>query len=233
MYIVTGASGGLGRKVIEELVRREQCVVGLYGTNCPSTPWPTDTLYIRYELTTSSNIMAKLVSRMPQIKDEDIHLIHLAGITINASISKTTFAGIQQQFEVNCSGVLHLIRELWPQMKEKQFGRLIFVSSVVAHRPVFGALGYSITKSAMEGMVRGLLPEGIKNNILPFGIGLGYTEYGMIAQVPEAHQEALKKTIPMGRFGNFEEVMNSIDFLINTPYMAGQILPLNGGLHLV
>jgi len=117
-------------------------------------------------------------------------------------------------------------------MKEQRYGRLIFVSSVVAHRPVFGALGYSVTKSAMEGMVRGLLPEGVRHNILPFGIGLGYTEYGMIEKVPEEHQTALKKTIPLGRFGNFKEVMNSIDFLIDTPYMAGQTLHLNGGLHL-
>ena len=225
MYVITGASGGMGQKVIEELVNQGKKVVGLYNSNCPKI---SGAHFVQYDLTQNSE------NPLPfeDLLTEPINFIHLAGITINRSMSKITSEDIQKQFDVNCLGALNIVRKLWPRMKADGYGRLIFTSSVLARHPVFGALGYTLTKSAIEGAVRGLLPEGIKNNILPFGIGLGYTDYGMIQQVPEKFQEALKTTIPMGRFGNFQEVMNTIDFLINTPYMAGQIVHLNGGLYL-
>lgn len=225
MYLITGVSGGIGQKVTEVLVSRGEKVVGLYNSNCPKID---GVHFVHYDLTQNSE------DPLPfeDLLTGPINLIHLAGITINSSMRKMALEDLQKQFDINCLGVLNIVRKLWPRMKTDGYGRLIFTSSVLAHYPVFGALGYTMTKSAMEGMVRGLLPEGIKNNIFPFGIGLGYTDYGMIQQVPEEFQATLKTTIPMGRFGNLQEVMNTIDFLINTPYMAGQIVHLNGGLYL-
>ena len=59
--------------------------------------------------------------------------------------------------------------------------------------------------------MRVLFTEVSNYNLLPFGIALGYTDYGIIQQVPPEMQEELKNSIPLHRFGNIIEVMNTIN----------------------
>ena len=223
--IITGASGGLGNGLISELRQRgNNNIIGLYNKKKPTV---NGVDLIQCDLA-EDEIPDELLNKV----SDNVNIIHLAGVSISSAFKKINMEDIKKQYELNTIGGLKLIHSLWPKMKEAQYGRFIFISSVVAHLSVFGTIGYAMSKVALETAAKGLLAEGAKDNILPFCIALGYTDKGMISQVPDDIQEIMKKQIPLKRFGTAEELANTIEFLINTPYMAGQTVHLNGGLYL-
>jgi NAD(P)-dependent dehydrogenase (short-subunit alcohol dehydrogenase family) len=224
-YVISGASGGLGYALVKELKNRGQNnIVGLYNKNEPDL----DIELLQADLSTDNNISDKLT---PVVTGDEIIFVHLAGISLNAVFKKFDFDDARAQYQLNVLSGLQIASALWPKMKEKQFGRIIFISSVVAHAPVFGTLGYSMTKAAMEAATRSLAAEGAKDGIYSFCIASGYTEFGLIKQVPQEFQDILKKQIPLKRFGTADEFTNTVEFLCNSPYMNGQTLHLNGGLY--
>ncbi len=224
-YIISGVSGGLGLALAGELITRGQKnIVGLYNQNKPNL----DIQLLQMDLSTDSNIADKL---NPLVSGDEIVFVHLAGISVNATFKKLNFDDALSQYRLNVLSGLEITRALWPKMAEKKFGRIIFISSVVAHAPVFGTIGYSMTKAAMEAATRSLATEGAKDGIYSFCIASGYTEYGLIKQVPQEFQDVLKKQIPLKRFGTAVEFTNTIEYLCDAPYMNGQTVHLNGGLY--
>lgn len=224
-YIISGASGGLGLKLAGELIKRGQKnIIGLYNQNKPDL----DIELLQADLSVDGSIAEKL---NPLVSGDEIVFIHLAGLSLNATFKKFNPEEMRLQFQVNVLGGLQIVSALWPKMKENQYGRNIFVSSVVAHAPVFGTLGYSMTKASMEAAARTLAVEGVKENIYSYCIASGYTDYGLITQVPEDFQKILKKKILLGRFGNVDEFANTVEFLCDTPYMNGQTVHMNGGMY--
>ena len=221
-YIITGASGGLGKEVVEYL-SAENTVTAIYNSTRPDFNSRVDT--IQYDLSSTINI------DFSNIMDSRIVLIHLAGLSLSQGFKNASFENLEKEFKINALGGLRIAQSLWPKMRANKYGRIIFVSSVVAHAPVFGTLGYAMSKGALEAATRALLVEGVKDNILPFCIASGYTDCGMIDKVPVEFQLQLKEKIPMHRFGTAAELINAIEFLVDTPYMAGQTIHLNGGLY--
>jgi len=224
-YVISGASGGLGYALVKELKNRGQNnIVGLYNKNKPDL----DIELLQADLSVDNNISDKLT---PIVTGDEIIFVHLAGISLNAVFKKFNINDARAQYQLNVLSGLQIASALWPKMKEKQSGRIIFISSVVAHAPVFGTIGYSMTKAAMEAATRSLAAEGAKDGIYTFCIASGYTEFGLIEQVPKEFQDILKKQIPLKRFGTADEFTNTVEFLCNSPYMNGQTLHLNGGLY--
>jgi 3-oxoacyl-[acyl-carrier protein] reductase len=224
-YIISGASGGLGLELAGELIKRGQKnIIGLYNQNKPDL----DIELLQADLSVDENIAEKLT---PLVSGDEIVFIHLAGLSLNATFKKFNPDEIRLQFQVNVLGGLQIVSALWPKMKENQYGRNIFISSVVAHVPVFGTIGYSMTKAAIEAAARTLAVEGVKENIYSYCVASGYTDYGLITQVPEDFQKILKKKILLGRFGNVDEFANTVEFLCDTPYMNGQTVHMNGGMY--
>lgn len=224
-YIISGASGGLGRELVKELQGRgHDKIIGIYNRNKPNL----DIELLKADLSSDADISSRLTS---MISGEEIIFVHLAGLSLNASFKSLNFRDIGAQLQVNVLSGLQIARDLWPKMKERRFGRIIFASSVVSHAPVFGTLGYAISKAALEAAARGLALEGAKDNICSYCIAIGYTNYGMIEQVPDTHQDILKQQIPLKRFGSAIELVNTVEFLCDVPYMTGQTVHLNGGLY--
>jgi NAD(P)-dependent dehydrogenase (short-subunit alcohol dehydrogenase family) len=224
-YVISGVSGGLGLALAGELIERGQKnIVGLYNQHKPNL----DIKLLQADLLADSNIAEQLT---PLVTGDEIIFVHLAGISLNATFKKMSFDDARAQYQINVLSGLNIARILWPRMAEKKFGRNIFISSVVAHAPVFGTIGYSMTKAAMEAATRSLATEGAKDGIYSFCIASGYTEYGLITQVPQEFQDVLKKQIPLHRFGTAAEFTNTVEYLCDAPYMNGQIVHLNGGLY--
>ncbi len=224
-YIISGASGGLGLALAGELIKRGQKnIIGLYNQNKPNL----DIKLLQADLSADGNIAEKL---NPLVSGDEIVFVHLAGISLNATFKKLNFDDARSQYQINVLSGLQIAHALWPKMAEKKFGRIIFVSSVVAHAPVFGTIGYSMSKAAIEAATRSLATEGAKDGIYSFCIASGYTEYGLIKQVPQEFQDGLKKQIPLRRFGTAVEFTNTVEYLCDSPYVNGQTIHLNGGLY--
>jgi NAD(P)-dependent dehydrogenase (short-subunit alcohol dehydrogenase family) len=136
---------------------------------------------------------------------------------------------MEQLFQVNFFSAVRCSSKALALMRVQERGRIINISSVVAHKPSFGTSGYAATKSALEGYARGIAVDVANKGITANTIAYGYMEAGMLYDVPEPMLEEIKKTIPVGRFGDATQIGHTINYLINSPFTSGQTIHLNGG----
>ena len=106
----------------------------------------------------------------------------------------------------------------------------MLISSVVHQKPALGTSAYSAAKAALVGYARAVATENVAKGITCNAIALGYFDAGMVYQIPEHLREQIRLSIPMQRLGRVDELVNTVQFLLNTEYMTGQTLSLNGGL---
>ena len=161
-------------------------------------------------------------------------LIYLAGVTKAEMIHKSTFYTTEtnNEFDVNSSGFLNVVKHVLPNMRKQKFGRIIFVSSVLAVRPIIGTAGYSASKCYSESIVRSVALECATKGITANTIRLGYTSEGMIKEVsPEVLKEILHQ-VPMRKLGKPEHLYHAIKFVMNNDFLTGATIDLSGGLHL-
>ena len=156
-------------------------------------------------------------------------LVNNAGIAHAAASWKLSAQEMEQLFQVNFFSAVRCSSKALALMRVQESGRIINISSVVAHKPSFGTSGYAATKSALEGYARGIAADVANKGITANTIAYGYMEAGMLYDVPEPMLEEIKKTIPVGRFGDATQIGHTINYLINSPFTSGQTIHLNGG----
>ena len=144
-------------------------------------------------------------------------------ITIIVVIAKSKNKKLNKTSEV--------IRELLPIMRKEGYGRIINFSSVVAVFPTPGVSAYAASKAGLIGLTKSLAVENAAKGITVNAINLGYASIGMgVEEVPLAYQEKIKNDIPQGRFCSPEEIYNTVKFLIDTEYITGADININGGM---
>jgi len=235
--ILTGAGGGLGQPLIKELLSicdrfYFTCV---YRDRRPSEA-PLEG-YGRYALKRCDLTDPKQVVSALRDNTEEIPyaIINLAGQSFGAMSWKADSTDVGNLFESNVQSAMNVCKAFIPGMRNRGIGgRIINVSSVVAHIGSAGASAYAATKGALEAYTRTLALELAPANITANCIALGYMEAGMIDQVPEAYAGEIKSRTPMKRFGKVDELAALISYLLSreSEFMTGQTLHLNGGLYL-
>lgn len=156
-------------------------------------------------------------------------LVNNAGIAHAAAAWKLDAEEMEKLFQVNFFSAVRCASKALFSMRANGFGRIINISSVVAHKPSFGTSGYAASKSALEGYARGIAIDVANKGITANTIAYGYMEAGMLYDVPELLREQIRTTIPKGKFGDASQIGRTIDFLINSPFTTGQTLHVNGG----
>ncbi|HCP40719.1 MAG TPA: hypothetical protein DIT65_02905 [Cryomorphaceae bacterium] len=157
-------------------------------------------------------------------------LVNNAGIAHAAAVWKLDAAEMERLFQINFFSAVRCSSKALSILRAQEgSGRIINVSSVVAHKPTFGTSGYAASKSALEGYARGIAIDVANQGITANTIAYGYMEAGMLYDVPEAMLGQIKTTIPKGAFGDASQIARTIDFLINSPFTTGQTLHINGG----
>ena len=125
---------------------------------------------------------------------------------------------------------MNVIRNVLPIMREQNYGRIINLSSIVAQSAIPGTSAYAASKSALWGLTKSISAENASKGITINNINLGYFDIGIIRDVPEKLLREIVNNIPFKRLGKPEEIVNTINYLINTEYITGTSIDLNGGL---
>lgn len=228
MIIITGASKGVGRFLFERFRDDGRKVIGTYNSTTIETESDKESYY-QVNVADASSVENWVTS----IQDElnDIVLINCAGIAYNSFAHKADLEKWRNVIDVNLVGTFNVIRHLLPIMRDQDYGRIINFSSVVTSLPTPGVSAYAASKSALHGLSKTLAVENAKKGITVNNINLGYADIGMgIEQVPEAYKQSLKDRIPAGVFCPPENIYETVKYLINTEYINGTSIDLNGGL---
>ncbi len=160
-------------------------------------------------------------------------LINASGVSVDGFAHKFAFEAWKEVIEVNLNGSFNLVRAVLPSMRKNQYGRIVLLSSVVFQRPVMGTSAYSASKSALVGLTRTVALENASMGITCNCVSLGYFEAGILYKIAPDFREELRQAIPQKRFGHVSELHRTIEYLMDTDYLTGQVINLNGGLHML
>lgn len=225
MVIITGASKGIGKFLFETFLQNNENVLGTYYGTIPSD-----------HLSKFGKVDVKSVASVAEFinfheKDlENITLINCAGISVNGFTHKISHNDWQNVLETNLFGTFNFIRSVLPIMRNQKFGRIINFSSVVAIKPTQGVSAYAASKSALWGLSKSIASENASLNITINTINLGYSELGMIEEVPDEFLNKIISQIPSGELCSKGDIWNTVNFLRTTKYINGSSIDLNGGL---
>jgi 3-oxoacyl-[acyl-carrier protein] reductase len=160
-------------------------------------------------------------------------VINLSGYNYDSFLHKYTeeiYSEVQKQIDINIKGTVNVTSCALPQMRERQYGRIVLLSSVLADHPVISTSIYSGCKGFVDSFTKTVALENIGKNVTCNSLQLGYFDGGLTYKIPESFREVVKNNIPAKRWGSIRELYNTVDYLIKTPYLTGQNINISGGI---
>ena len=162
-------------------------------------------------------------------------------IVNNAALARSTrFPDLTAEewrtaLEVNLTAPFLLTRAALPAMQAQRYGRIINISSSAGRMvSTLGGAHYTASKAGLLGLTRAAAKELGKFGITVNAVAPGFIETEMTEQLAPKLQEECLHSIPLGRFGNCDEVAELVVFLAGAGagYITGQVLNVNGGLYM-
>lgn len=228
MILITGASKSIGRYLFEQFKVLGEQVIGTYYSTLEGYEEDTENYY-KVNISNYESVSEFIKKIEPTLKK--LTLINCAGITYNSFAHKADIDKWSAVIDVNLKGSFYMIHEILPIMRTEGYGRIINFSSVLAVLPTQGVSAYTASKAALIGLTKSLAAENGSKGVTVNAINLGYANTGMgVNDVPHAMQEKLKIQIPSGRFCYPAEIFSTVKYLIETEYVNGASIDLNGGL---
>jgi len=159
-------------------------------------------------------------------------LVNNAGITRDNLLMRMKSEDWAAVIDTNLTGLYRLCRAVVPSMVKARFGRIVSITSVVAHIGNAGQANYAASKAGMEGFTRSLARELASRNVTVNCVAPGFIDTDMTKALGDAQREALLSQVPLGRLGTPEDVASAVTWLMSpgASYVTGITLDVNGGM---
>jgi acetoacetyl-CoA reductase len=230
--LVTGGSRGIGAAISLALKNAGCTVAATYAGNDEAAAAFTKETGIKTYKWNVANYEASQAG-LAQVEADlgpiDI-VVANAGITRDAPFHKMTPAQWQEVIDTNLTGVFNTVHPVWAGMRERNFGRIVVISSINGQKGQFGQVNYAATKAGDLGIVKSLAQEGARFGITANAICPGYIATDMVMAVPEKVRESIIAQIPAGRLGEPEEIARCVAFLASDDagFINGSTISANG-----
>ncbi len=236
--LVTGASGGIGRAIVEAL-HAQGAAVALSGRRADAledlaarlgtgaAPLPCDL--------SDRDALAALPERVTKSLGAVAILVHCAGLTRDGLALRMKDEDWHSVLEVNLSAGFVLARACLRDMIRQRWGRLIYITSVVGAIGNAGQANYAASKAGLCGMVKAIAAETAARGVTANCIAPGFIQTAMTEALSDSRREELVKMIPAGRFGEGRDVAAGCVYLASEEarYVTGQTLHVNGGMAMI
>jgi acetoacetyl-CoA reductase len=162
-------------------------------------------------------------------------LVNNAGITRDHSCCKMSKEDWDIVIKTDLDSVFHMTRCIINGMKDRNYGRIINISSINGQKGQYGQVNYSAAKAGMHGFTKSLALEVAKHHITVNTISPGYVATEMVLSLAEAIRNKIIAEIPMGRLAKPEEVARVVAFLADEKngYITGANIAINGGHYML
>lgn len=159
-------------------------------------------------------------------------LINNAGITRDGLIMRMKEEDFDAVINTNLKGAFNMSRHVTQPMLKQRKGTIINMSSVVGLMGNAGQTNYAASKAGLIGLTKALARELSSRHITVNAIAPGYIETEMTDILSDKVKDTMLGQIPLKRFGQAEEIAQTVEFLINNKYITGQVIEVNGGLNM-
>ncbi|KAM6221668.1 3-oxoacyl-[acyl-carrier-protein] reductase [Rhynchocyon petersi] len=157
-------------------------------------------------------------------------LVNAAGINRDSLLVRTKTEDMISQLHTNLLGSMLTCKAAVKMMIQQQGGSIVNIGSIVGLKGNSGQSVYSASKGGLVGFSRALAKEVARKKIRVNVVAPGFIHTDMTKDLKE---ENIKKSIPLGRFGEPTEVAHAVVFLLESPYVTGHVLVVDGGLQLI
>jgi 3-oxoacyl-(acyl-carrier-protein) reductase len=225
--LVTGGNRGIGLAIAQAFAAQGDKVAithrgsgvpeGLFGVKCDVTD--SEQVDLAYaEVEAHQGPVEVLVSN--------------AGITDDTLLMRMSEEQFTRVLDANLTGAYRVTKRATRNMLKARWGRIIYISSVVALNGGPGQVNYAASKAGLIGVARSIARELGSRNITANVIAPGFIETDMTAGLSQDVKDKAFAQIPSGRFGAATEVASAVTFLASdgAAYVNGAVLPVDGGL---
>ena len=229
--LVTGGTGSIGSSICNYF-NNNGCK-DIYSTTTNLNKVREDQAYIKFKEINLNNIEN---INLEELFDFDIDFLVLnAGLNKDNIFLRMSSEDWNSVINVNLNSSFHLLKYCVKKMVKKKFGRIVFISSVVAYTGNPGQANYTASKAAISGLVKSLALELSSRNITVNSIAPGFISSNMTDKLNDDQKNAILERIPMKKLGNSDDIAKAVGFLCseNANYITGQTLHVNGGLALI
>lgn len=236
--VITGGARGIGKEIAKVLAKQ--------GANCVLCDVNAQELEIAASEIESLGVqcmplalnvcdLKQCVDAMNKIIDKfkkiDI-LINNAGITRDGLLLRMKEEDWDSVISVNLKGTFNCTKAAVKVMLKQKSGRIVNVASIIGVMGNAGQSNYAASKAGIIGLTKSVAKEVASRNINVNAIAPGFIETKMTEVLSEEVKEAMRKQIPLNRFGKPEDVGNLVLFLVSddASYITGQVIKIDGGM---
>ena len=237
--VVTGASRGIGKAIAMELARTGAFVVINYNGSKEKAEEVKAQIEAEggeaavYQCNVSDYaaceaFFADVIKEYGRV---DI-LVNNAGITKDGLLMRMSEEDFSKVVDVNLKGTFNCIRHVSRQMLKQRSGRIISLASVVGVNGNAGQANYAASKAGIIGLTKSTAKELASRGITVNAIAPGFIQTDMTDVLSDKVKEATAQLIPMGTFGQPEDIAKAAAFLASdgAKYITGQVLCVDGGM---
>ncbi|MEZ4649125.1 MAG: 3-oxoacyl-[acyl-carrier-protein] reductase [Candidatus Eisenbacteria bacterium] len=236
--LVTGGSRGIGRAVALRLAQDGADVALVDRSGDPEGPTVQEIRamgrrceHFKCDLSNAAEI-AELPGRVTDSLGPVSILINNAGMTRDNLFLRLDDEDWDAVLAVNLKAAFHCAKVFARPMLKARWGRIVNVTSVVGQMGNKGQSNYAASKAGLIGLTYSLARELAERNVTVNAVAPGFITTDMTGELSEAVQTALLAQIPVGRFGEPEDVAGVISFLASqgAGYITGQVVRVDGGM---
>ena len=232
--LVTGASRGIGRAIALALAEQGAKVGVNYVSRVGDADAVVDAIRankgtamtVKADVSVRADVDAMIASVAAQLGPVDV-LVNNAGIAIRRGIDDLSEPDFDRTIAVNLKSAFLCTQAVIPGMRERGWGRIVNISSGAARGAGVIGAHYNASKAGMEGLTRGYAARLAQAGITVNAVAPSLIETDMSTVFPAD----TAKRIPVGRMGTPEEVAQVVVMVVANPYITGQTVPVNGGVH--
>jgi 3-oxoacyl-[acyl-carrier protein] reductase len=224
---VTGGNRGIGRAIAEAFVAAGDQVAVTYR----SGELPDGVLGVKCDVTDAAAVDAAFAEAEAAHGPVEV-VVANAGITRDTLLLRMSEDDFTAVLDTNLTGSFRVAKRGAKSMLRQRKGRIIFISSVVGLLGSPGQVNYAASKSGLIGMARSMARELGSRNITANVVAPGFIETAMTAEVTEERQKQILGSVPLGRYGQTDEIAGVCLFLAgeHAAYITGAVIPVDGGL---
>jgi len=236
--VVTGAARGIGKAIALRLARAcaalavvdmDEAVaqataeeIGALGVNARA--WPCDVA--------SFDAVETLGKQVLDAHGSVDFVVNNAGITRDQLIVRMSPREWDQVLAVNLTGAFNMCKVFGPPMLRQRSGAIVNIASVVGQMGNPGQANYAASKAGLIGLTKALAKEFGARGVRVNAVAPGFIHTPMTEKLSDDVRTKMMSTIPMGRFGEPEDVAEIVYFLVSdmSRYVTGQVINCDGGM---
>lgn len=235
--IVTGASRGIGRAIAIALAAQRAKVVVNYARSSSAAEEVVkniiseggEAIALQADVSKVDEVDELIKQTLEKFGRIDI-LVNNAGITKDTLLMRMKPEDWQAVIDLNLTGVFFCTRAVTKPMLKQRSGRIINIASVAGQMGNPGQANYSAAKAGVIGFTKTVAKELASRGITVNAVAPGFIATDMTSDLKS---EEIIKFIPLGRFGQPEEIAGMVLFLAGNPaaaYITGQVFNVDGGM---